>query len=237
MVDLSHIESWIFDLDNTLYDARLQLFAQIDARMTAFIRDQLSLNHGTARKLQKDLYVKYGATMRGLMTEHDVCPDQFMDFVHDIDLTAIRENPALGAALAILPGRKFIYTNGSTRHAENVARALGVYHQFDDVFDIKAAGYAPKPQRQSYELFLKDHIVDPMRAIMFEDIAQNLETPYAVGMTTVLVCSDAPWLEDEPQAKRPARPGDTADHIHYVTDNLTAFLQNAQLPPPTRRAI
>jgi putative hydrolase of the HAD superfamily len=228
VADLEHIESWIFDLDNTLYEAECALFAQIDARMTAFIRDRLSLDHDTARKLQKEYYVRYGTTMSGLMTEHEVCPDQFMDFVHDIDLATIRTNSALAEALATLPGRRIIYTNGSRRHAENVATALGVFHLFDDVFDIKSAGYAPKPRRESYEQFLVQHDVDPKRAIMFEDLSQNLEAPHALGMTTVLVCSDAAWLADEPHDKRPARPGDMAAHIHYVTDNLTEFLEGAK---------
>ena len=228
MADLRHIETWVFDLDNTLYDAQYRLFDQIDARMTAFIRDRLSLEHTTARKLQKDYYVQYGTTMRGLMVEHDVCPDTFMDYVHDIDLTPIPKSPALGAALDALPGRKLIYTNGSYAHAENVAGALGVFHHFDDVFDIKSASYNPKPNRQPYEKFLSDHDVNPASAIMFEDLMQNLEAPHALGMTTVLVCSDAAWLADEPAVKRPAQPGDDAPHIHFTTNNLTAFLQSAQ---------
>ncbi len=227
MPDLAHVESWVFDLDNTLYSAECQLFAQIDVRMTAFIRERLPLDHDAARKLQKDYYVKYGTTMSGLMHEHDICPDEFLEFVHDIDLAPITENPALGAALEALPGRKFIYTNGSVKHAENVAGALGVLHHFDEVFDIKAAGYAPKPKREPYEKFLSSHNIDPHRAVMFEDLMQNLEAPHALGMTTVLVSSDAAWLADEPHDKRPARHGETAPHIHHVTDDLTAFLNAA----------
>lgn len=233
MTDLSHVETWIFDLDNTLYDAKCQLFKQIDARMTAFIRDRLSMDHDIARKLQKDYYVKYGTTMRGLMDEHNVCPNVFMDYVHDIDLAPIENNPALGAALESLPGRKLIYTNGSIKHAENVATALGVFHLFDDVFDISAADFQPKPNLSSYQKFLSDHDVAPSTAVMFEDLIQNLEAPHALGMTTVLVCSDAAWLSDEPHNKRPARPGDHAPHIHHVTDNLTNFLTQARKAAPS----
>jgi len=232
MTDLSHIESWVFDLDNTLYAAECQLFAQIDVRMASFIRDHLSLDHEEARRLQKHYYVKYGTTMSGLMTEHDVCPDAFLEFVHDIDLAPIKENLPLAETLTALPGRKFIYTNGSVRHAENVSRALGVYHAFDEIFDIKAAGYAPKPRREPYELFLKSHGIDPDRAVMFEDLTQNLEAPHSLGMTTVLVCSDAAWLEDEPHDKRPARQGETAPHVHYATNDLTAFLQGVRTAAP-----
>lgn len=228
MADLRHIENWVFDLDNTLYSADCQLFAQIDARMTAFIEDRFSLGHGAARKLQKDYYVQYGTTMSGLMSEHDICPEEFMAYVHDIDLSPVTENPALRLAIQKLPGRKFIYTNGSERHAENVSRALGVESLFDGVFDIKAAAWTPKPHRQSYEIFLREHAVDPSTAIMFEDIAQNLLTPHEIGMTTVLVCSDAAWLDDEPHEKRPAQPGDAGAHIHHVTEDLTDFLRKAE---------
>ncbi|MEZ5893940.1 MAG: pyrimidine 5'-nucleotidase [Parvularculaceae bacterium] len=223
-----HIDSWVFDLDNTLYAAECQLFAQIDARMTDFVRARLNLPHEEARRLQKAYYVEYGTTMSGLMTLHDVCPDEFLDYVHDIDVSVITPNGALSDALAALPGRKFIFTNGSVKHAENVAGALGVLHHFDEIFDIKAAGYAPKPKREPYEKFLSSHNIAPDRAIMFEDIAVNLEAPHALGMATVLVQSDAAWLADEPHEKRPARPGDAAPpHVHYVTNDLAAFLTNA----------
>ena len=233
MIDLRHIESWIFDLDNTLYEAECQLFKQIDARMTSYIRDRLDLAHDEARRLQKDYYVRYGTTMSGLMTEHDVDPDHFMEFVHDIDLSPIKHNPGLAAELTRLPGKKYIFTNGSVRHAENVAGALGIYHLFDEVFDIKAAGYTPKPKRVTYETFLAEHDVAPQSSIMFEDLAQNLATPHAMGMTTVLVCSDAAWLADEPHDKRPAAPGDTAAHVHHTTNDLTGFLSRIKTSADT----
>jgi putative hydrolase of the HAD superfamily len=225
--DLRHVENWVFDLDNTLYSADCQLFPQIDAKMTAFIRDRLSMDHDAARELQKAYYVEYGTTMSGLMAEHNVCPDEFLDFVHDIDVSVVHENMPLAAALTALPGRKFIFTNGSVKHAENVAGALGVLDRFDEIFDIKAAGYAPKPRREPYEKFLASHNIEPQTAVMFEDIMQNLEAPHALGMTTVLVHSDAAWLDDEPHDKRPARAGDVAPHVHYVTNDITTFLNAA----------
>jgi len=231
MTDLRHIESWIFDLDNTLYAAQCQLFAQIDARMTAFIQAKLEIPYDNARKLQKEYYVRYGATMSGLMTEHNVCPDEFLSYVHDIDLAPVSANPALAAALEKLPGKRYIFTNGSVQHAENVAGALGVYHLFDGVFDIKAAGYTPKPRRAAYDLFLRRYGVNAKSAIMFEDLSQNLQAPHALGMTTVLICSDAAWLADEPRDKRPARPGDAGDHIDYTTQDLSVFLAGAVTGP------
>ena len=228
MTDLRHIDCWVFDLDNTLYEAECRLFDEIDARMTAYIRDRFDMAHGDARKLQKDYYVRYGTTMAGLMHEHDVEPDHFLDYVHDISLAPIKENPTLASALNALPGRKYIYTNGSVAHAENVAGALGIFHLFDDVFDIKAAAYTPKPHREPYEAFMNQFDINPSRAVMFEDLVQNLEMPHEMGMTTVLVCSDAAWLADEPHEKRPARIGDTAPHVHHATNDLTDFLQSAR---------
>lgn len=226
--DFRHVDSWVFDLDNTLYKAECRLFDEIDARMTAYIQDLLSVPHAHARKLQKDFYVRYGTTMSGLMHEHDVAPDHFLDYVHDIDLSVIDENQALADAIAALPGRKYIYTNGSVAHAENVAGALGVFQLFDGVFDIKAADYTPKPHRAPYESFLDAFAVTPARAAMFEDLVHNLETPHDLGMTTVLVCSDAPWIVDEPAQKRPAQRGESATHIHYETDDLVDFLRAVQ---------
>ncbi len=228
MTDLRHIDCWVFDLDNTLYAAECRLFDEIDARMTAYIKERLAIAHHDARTLQKDYYVRYGTTMAGLMREHGVEPDHFLDYVHDIDLSPISENVALANAINALPGRKYIYTNGSVAHAENVAGALGIFHLFDDVFDIKAADYTPKPHPEPYENFVRRFGITPARATMFEDLAHNLEAPKALGMTTVLVCSDATWLADEPHEKRPARRGETADHIDHTTDDLTDFLQTAR---------
>jgi putative hydrolase of the HAD superfamily len=166
--------------------------------------------------------------MSGLMHEHDVDPDHFLDYVHDIDLSPIKKNTSLATAIEALPGNKYIYTNGSVAHAENVAGALGLFHLFDDVYDIKAADYTPKPHRKPYDAFLDRFDITPKRAAMFEDLTQNLEVPHALGMTTVLVCSDAAWLEDEPVKKRPARIGESAPHVHHTTNDLTTFLQAAR---------
>ncbi|MEM8934886.1 MAG: pyrimidine 5'-nucleotidase [Pseudomonadota bacterium] len=232
MADLRHIESWVFDLDNTLYAAECQLFAQIDARMAAFIQAELQLEHVDARRLQKQYYVDYGTTMAGLMAEHGVDPRHFMDYVHDIDLSGVSEDPHLRAAISDLPGPKYIYTNGSAAHAENVSRAIGILDLFDEIFDIQAADYEPKPRRAPCEMFLSKFAIAPERAVMFDDLAQNLTAPHALGMTTVLVCSDAAWLADEPADKRPARPGESASHIHHATNDLTDFLTGAITAQP-----
>jgi putative hydrolase of the HAD superfamily len=231
--DMSHVENWVFDLDNTLYPARCNLFAQIDRRMTGFIEARLSLPLDEARQLQKAYYVRYGTTLSGLMIEHGVAPDDFLAHVHDIDVTVLDEDKRLRAAIAALPGRRFIFTNGSTRHAERVTDRLGIADLFDDIFDIRAAGYTPKPHRIAYERMISDLALAPSASAMFEDLAHNLEAAHALGMTTILVSSDAPWFADEPEAKRPARPGDAKGaHIQHETDDLADFLERALSPAP-----
>ncbi len=222
--DFSHVSTWVFDLDNTLYPAHCNLFKQIDARMASFIETLLGLPKTQARRLQKDYYVRYGTTMSGLMREHGVKPHDFMDYVHDIDLSAIDEDAVLSQTISTLPGEKYIFTNGSVKHAENVTRKLGIDGLFDGVFDIAAADYTPKPHRVTYDRFLDKHGLEPSCAAMFEDIAQNLEAAHALGMTTVLVASDAAWLDDEPAEKRPAAASDQHDHVHHVTPDLRGFL-------------
>ncbi|MGD9800531.1 MAG: pyrimidine 5'-nucleotidase [Parvularculaceae bacterium] len=225
MADLKHVESWVFDLDNTLYPAECHLFAQIDARMADFIRRRLNVGHDEARRLQKHYYVKYGTTLAGLMAEHGVAPDEFLSYVHDIDRSVVPEDAVLRMAIAALPGRRFVFTNGSVHHAEQTLSRIGLEGLFDDIFDIRAAEWTPKPHRETYEKFLTATRVRPRESAMFEDLAHNLEAAHALGMTTVLVRQDATWFADEPANKRPARPGDALGaHVHHVTDDLAAFL-------------
>src|ERR1700746_1375450 len=165
--DFKKIETWIFDLDNTLYPHHLILWQQVDQRIRDYIADFLKVTPEEAFHLQKDYYRRYGTTLRGLMEEHDLEPDQFLEIVHQIDHSPLTPNPALGATIAALPGRKFILTNGTRHHAEQVMRRLGIEQHFDDVFDIKAAEFEPKPRRQVYERFLAHHRVDASRAVIF----------------------------------------------------------------------
>lgn len=227
--DLAHVGSWVFDLDNTLYPAQCRLFSQIDARMTEFIRMTTGVAHDEARRLQKHYYVKYGTTLSGMMAEHKTHPDAFLDYVHDIDFSVVPEDPSMRAAIEALPGRRYIFTNGSVPHAERVLSRIGVNGLFDDIFDIRAADWTPKPHRATYERFLASTRIKAHEAAMFEDLAHNLEAAHALGMTTVLVASDADWFADEPEAKRPARPGEEKpEHVHHVTDDLAAFLAAAR---------
>jgi len=223
--DFAGISDWVFDLDNTLYPAACNLFFEIDSKMTQFIEGLLDLPYEAARKIQKGLYVEHGTTLAGLMIDHKVDPHDFMDYVHDIDLSKLSPDPALRAALTALPGRKLVHTNGSVKHAENVLGALGLDGVMDELFDVEMGNWSPKPQESNYQLFRKRFDVDPTKAAMFEDMVVNLEVPHALGMRTVLITSDAEWLADEPAEKRPGAGHENADHIHHVTPDLTAFLQ------------
>ncbi|MGF1454744.1 MAG: pyrimidine 5'-nucleotidase [Alphaproteobacteria bacterium] len=225
--DLRHVTTWVFDLDNTLYPADGQIFAQVDQRMSAFIADYLDVDPMEARRVQKLYYHEFGTTLSGLMTVHGMAPKPFLDYVHDIDVSMVEPDTALDEALARLPGRKVIYTNGSVAHAENVLGRLGIRRHFTDIFDIVAADYVPKPHRAAYEHIFSHGRIDPRSAIMFEDIARNLEAAYALGLVTV-------WVR--PRQALPG-DGDTASaeelarhpHIHHVTDDLAAFLASARI--------
>jgi putative hydrolase of the HAD superfamily len=217
-----HVETWVFDLDNTLYPHHLNLWQQVDERIRDYIVGLLNVSRDEAFRLQKDYYRRYGTTLRGLMEEHGLEPDQFLDIVHQIDHSPLQPNPALGDAIAALPGRKFILTNGTRHHAEEVMRRLQVSDHFDDIFDIRAAALEPKPRRAVYDRFLAHHRVDPAKAAIFEDLARNLEVPHALGMTTVLVVPEGTRTvlrEDWELAGRHDA------HVDHVTDDLTGFLR------------
>jgi putative hydrolase of the HAD superfamily len=218
----AHIETWVFDLDNTLYPHHLNLWQQVDDRIRAFIAGFLKVTHEEAFRVQKDYYRRYGTSMRGLMTEHGMKPDDFLDYVHEIDHSPLEPNPELGAAIERLPGRKLILTNGTRRHADAVMRRLAIHAHFEDVFDIVAAELEPKPSQVTYDRFLAQHGVDPTRAAMFEDLARNLTVPYALGMTTVLV---VPEHTREIFREGWELEGRDAPHVDHVTDDLAGFLQ------------
>jgi len=185
--DFARVETWVFDLDNTLYPHHLNLWQQVDERIRDYIAGFLKVAREDAFRIQKDYYKRYGTSMRGLMAEHGMSPDEFLDYVHQIDHSPLEPNPALGAALERLPGRKLILTNGTRKHAQAVMRRLEIHGHFEDVFDIVAAELEPKPLAQTYDRFLARHGVDPRKAAMFEDLARNLAVPHALGMITTLV--------------------------------------------------
>lgn len=218
--DWSQIDTWIFDLDNTLYPPHSKIWPQIDLRITLYICHLFGLDGLSARALQKHYYYRYGTTLNGLMAENGIDPTPYLDFAHDIDLTPLAADPALVSAIAALPGRKLIFTSGSARHAANVTGKLGFADHFEAVFDIADAAFVPKPDASTYERFIARHAVDPRRAVMFEDIAKNLLVPDHMGMRTVLVLPEAP----DPYREQHEQAREQAAHIHHQTTNLAEFL-------------
>jgi putative hydrolase of the HAD superfamily len=215
-----NVETWVFDLDNTLYPHHL-LWQQVDDRIRGYVSHFLKVSKDEAFRVQKDYYKRYGTTMRGLMAEHALDHNDYLEYVHEIDHSSLDPNPALGAALKALPGRKLILTNGTRKHADAVMRRIGIHEHFEDVFDIVAGELEPKPSARMYERFLERHDVDPVKAAMFEDLARNLEVPHAMGMTTVLV---VPSPDNKVKREAWELQGRDDPHIDHVTDNIANFI-------------
>ena len=216
------VETWVFDLDNTLYPSDSELWPQIDQRITLFLANLFGLDGLSARALQKYYYRRYGITLRGLIEEDHIDPADFLEFVHDIDRSSLAPNVALAAEIAALPGRKLIFTNGSRNHALRTTAQLGLGALFEDAFDIVAADFTPKPAAAAYDSFFAKHGVDPKRAAMFEDIARNLLVPHVRGMTTILV---APRAGQTDYRQASDRVEEDSPSIDFVTNDLTGFLQ------------
>ncbi|MEL0106704.1 MAG: pyrimidine 5'-nucleotidase [Rhodospirillaceae bacterium] len=212
--NLNDIETWVFDLDNTLYPATCNLFAQIDVRMRDFISAFLGLEPDEAYKIQKHYFREYGTTLRGMMTCHDMDPYEFLDHVHDIDVSPVPPSPELDAALKRLPGRKVIFTNATVEHAERVTDRLGVSHHFDGVFDICRTDFIPKPDPSIYDLLVADFGIDPAKSVMIEDISRNLAPAASLGMTTVWIKTDTKW----------GHASQADDHVHHVIEDLNDWL-------------
>lgn len=223
----ARVNTWVFDLDNTLYPAQHDLWGQIDARMKAYIAALLEITPEEAFRIQKEYYHRYGTSLRGLMIEHGMDPAAFLAHVHDVDLSGLDAAPRLAAAIEALPGTKIVYTNGSERHARNVLGKLGIDRHFAAVHDIVAAEFHPKPTQEAYSRFLDAHRVDPAQAAMFEDLARNLEVPHRLGMRTVLV---VPPGEVQPVREAWEASGRDAPHVDRVTEDLPGFLE--ALAPP-----
>ena len=217
---LSHVDTWVFDLDNTLYPASSSLFPQIDVRMRQFIAERLRLSLDEAFALQKRYYRDFGTTLRGLMLVHGLEPGAFLDYVHDIDHSVLDAQPRLDRALARLPGRKLVFTNGTEGHAVKVLDRLGIAGRFEAIFDIRAARFIPKPSPETYALMVARHAVAAPAAAMVEDIHRNLVPAAAIGMTTV-------WLRqhDHPDATVIRQDETDLPHVHHIIDDLPAWLE------------
>ena len=210
----THIDSWIFDLDNTLYPASADLFALIDVRMAEYIADLLGCESGEARRVQKRYFIDHGTTLAGLMRHHGVDPHHFLNYVHDIELERIGTDADLIARIEALPGRKIIFTNGDTPYAQRVLRRLGLENCFEAIHDIHAVAYRPKPEAHGYELLRDAYGIDLARAAFFEDMARNLKPAKMLGMTTV-------WLNNGSEGGHfDAHP----DFIDFEISDLAEFL-------------
>jgi putative hydrolase of the HAD superfamily len=212
---LQSMDTWVFDLDNTLYPASSRLFDQIDRKITEYIMQTLNLDWDAAYKKQKLFFREYGTSLRGMMEVHDIPPKDYLEYVHNIDLKPVIPSPALNQALGQLPGRKVIFTNGSRTHAKNVTDKLGITHHFSATFDIVDCEFTPKPDINVYVKMLKALSIDPKSAVMIEDMACNLAPAAALGMTTVWIRTEEVW----------AKEGAGGDHINYSVDDLTEWLK------------
>ncbi|HEX4157185.1 MAG TPA: pyrimidine 5'-nucleotidase [Rhizomicrobium sp.] len=222
--DFRHIDVWIFDLDNTLYPAESRIFAQIEARMTLFVQQFLKLDEQEARRVQKAYYREHGTTLNGLMRVHGADPDAYLAFVHDIDISALGADAALARAIARLPGRRFVFTNGCRNHASRILERLALSGFFEELWDIRTIAFRPKPDPDSYRAVLARAGAKPARAAMFDDIARNLAPAHELGCTTIWLRNDSEWSKQGPE-----HPHVSPAHIDYETSDLCAFLQTIRI--------
>ncbi len=195
-MNLAHIDTWVFDLDNTLYRGDDAFFVQIVDKITQYISRYLALQPTEARILQKQYLAEYGTSLSGLMAVNGMDPAEFLDYVHNVDLDLLKPDPRLYSGLDALPGKKYIFTNGSRGHAKNIGEHLGIYKLFDGVFAVEDMDYTPKPKRSAYEKFIKTFDIDPARALMAEDTVQNLKVPKDMSMATLYIAPNGSELPD-----------------------------------------
>ena len=215
MKELTKIKYWIFDLDNTLYSGQTKVFSEVDKKMSSFISEKFNVNLIEAKKIQKEYFYEYGTTLSGLMKKKSVDPNEFLEFVHDIDISWLPKDKLLKEELIKIKEKKYIFSNGSHAHIKNVTNQLGINGLFDGAFDITDGDFVPKPHLEPYKKLVEKFRIDPKQSILIEDIAHNLEQAKNLGMKTC-------WLEnDETFAKKDAHKS----YIDYKINNLPSFLQ------------
>ena len=225
-MSLQFIKTWIFDLDNTLYPPEENIFSQIDKKMTTFIAENLKISHEEAFNIQKQNFIDHGTTLAGFMNTGNskINPDKFLEYVHDINLNSLKEDNKLRKILLMLPGKKYIFTNGTKKHAENVLKKLNLENIFQSIFGIKEANYLPKPNIETYNLFLKINNIDPKTSIMFEDMGRNLIPAKELGITTVLLERKLPNKNNSEQKEKYKDLWDDDYDADYVIDDIVKFL-------------
>jgi len=219
MKSFNSIKYWIFDLDNTLYSGKTKVFEQVDKRMSKYISNKLNISVEEAKKIQKNYFYKYNTTLNGMIKNHKIDPDEFLEFVHDINIDFLQKDPALSEEIEKLDGKKIIFTNGSRKHAINVSKQIGIDQLFDDIFDIVDADFIPKPLLKPYKKLVEKHKIDPKLCVLVEDIARNLKPAYEMGMKTVWIENDEPW----------ANKFSDSEFVNYRTNNLSEFLKKINL--------
>jgi len=215
MKELVSIKFWLFDLDNTLYSGNTKVFDQVDKKMSQYISEKLNVSLEKAKKMQKNYFHEYNTTLNGMIKNHKIDADEFLDFVHDIDVDFLKKDIELGQELKKLDGKKIIFTNGPKKHAINITQRIGVDQYFDDIFDIVDSDFVPKPAVEPYKKLIKKHKIDPKLCVFIEDIARNLKPAYEMGMKTIWIENDEPW----------AKKYSDANFVNYKTNNLANFLK------------
>ena len=213
------IKCWIFDLDNTLYSGKTKVFEQVDRKMSKYISEKLQVSVEKARKIQKSYFYEYNTTLNGMIKNHKIDANEFLDYVHDINIDFLKKDLKLIEELEKLNGKKIIFTNGSRKHALNVTRRIGVDSYFDDIFDIVDSEFIPKPSVEPYKKLVKKHKIDPNLCVFVEDIARNLKPAYEMGMKTVWIENNEPW----------ASKFANSNFVNYRTSNLPEFLKKINL--------
>ena len=215
MKELTNIKYWIFDLDNTLYSGDTKVFDQVDKKMSKFISDKLNVSIDEAKKIQKNYFHEYNTTLNGMIKNHKIDANEFLEFVHDVNLDFLKADKPLEEEISNLNGKKFIFTNGSKAHAANVTKRIGIEKLFDGVFDIVESEFIPKPSIEPYKKIIEKYKIEPQYSIFIEDIARNLKPAHELGMKTVRIKNNEPW----------AAEFSDSDFINYKTDNLAKFLK------------
>ena len=219
MNNLNNIKYWLFDLDNTLYDGATKVFEQVDKKMTKFISEKLNVDKEEARKIQKNYFQEYNTTLNGMIKHHKIDADEFLEFVHDVDLNFLNKDEALQDEIKKLEGKKIIFTNGSRAQAENVTKRIGIDKLFDGIFDIVDAEYHPKPEAKAFDLMIEKFKIDPKETLYIEDIAKNLSIGKDRGTITAWLINDEEWGKKESDK----------EYIDYKIENLTLFLKEIRL--------
>ncbi len=226
MKNFKEMKYLLLDLDGVCYGKHNnysleKVFGQVSKRMTKFISEKLGIDLNTAKKLQTDYFYKYNTSLNGLMIHHKIPPQEFLSYVHSIDLSFMKEDKVMRSELEKLDMEKFIFTNGSADHAKNILTHLGVYDLFgrEKVFDIQDAGYVPKPEAKTFDLMLKKFRINPKETIYIEDIAKNLSIGYERGCATVWLINDEHF----------GKIDSDKDYISHKIENLSLFLKEIRL--------